>query len=345
MLQSTPAIQDSTNTMAVLAALAEYAASFTIAGEAAMETARHCLIDALARGLDALRDPECAALVGPIVPGAVLPGGARVPGTSLELEPSQAAFCIGLMLCRPAGGEQWLGASGACASDALGAILAAADYQARKATMEGRPPPKVRTLLAAMLKAQEIQSALAAAAEEHYAAGAALRLGRVAAAAIVVAQLGGTLAQSIRAISWACIDGDAHAHAHQPYAIGRRDWAWGDALGRAVRHAFQSLAAGRPSELTADDLGAVELAGLLLRAQRLSPKSAFGRALIDRLAGRGNPRQLEQLAARFRAAVDRSFPTRQAERVKGLFAAPERLDDLPVNELIAALVTNGARRR
>jgi 2-methylcitrate dehydratase PrpD len=335
-------IDDPSDTLSLLVAMADYAAAFPVSGEAAIAAARHCLIDALARGFEALRDPQCAALVGPIVPGAVMPGGSRVPGTSLELEPAQAAFCISLMLCRPAGGERWPAPGGARAADSLGAILSTADYQARKAMMEGRPPPKVRDVLAALLKALEIQGVLAAFDEDYAAGGSPLRLARVAATAMTAAQLGGTQCQIIRAVGHACIDGGMYLHRDERLAVDRKDWAWADTIGRAVRHACQAMACGTPTILTSGDLEVVSLAGILPDTRSV-PRKPFGTTHIDRLAGLQRPRDAERLTSRFRAAVDRCFPARQAQRVKALFAAPERLDDLPVNELIAALVTNGAR--
>ncbi|HYK24610.1 MAG TPA: MmgE/PrpD family protein, partial [Steroidobacteraceae bacterium] len=48
------------------------------------------------------------------------------------------------------------------------------------------------------------------------------------------------------------------------------------------------------------------------------------------------------LFEKFKAAVAARFPARQAERIESLFADPAKLDALPVNELMAALVTNGS---
>jgi 2-methylcitrate dehydratase len=49
------------------------------------------------------------------------------------------------------------------------------------------------------------------------------------------------------------------------------------------------------------------------------------------------------LVRKFQAAVAANFPAKQAERIKALFAlAPRQLDALPVNEFVAAMVTNGA---
>ena len=72
----------------------------------------------------ALGDRDCARLLGPVVPGAELPGGARVPGTACELDPVQAAFNIGAMIRWLDYNDTWLAAEWGHPSDNLGAILA-----------------------------------------------------------------------------------------------------------------------------------------------------------------------------------------------------------------------------
>ena len=323
MLNPTIEVEDQTNTAAVVVALADYATRFAIDDGAAIRTARHCLIDALGCGLEALHEPECAALISPLVPGSMMPGGARVPGTSLELDPAQAAFCTTLMLCRPASRRNRLTSGGA-----FGALLAVADYQARKAIMEGKPPPRVRDVLAAMIKTAEIEGVLAS-------EGATLRSARIAITTIVTTQLGGAPRQIVTALSYACSDGGMQIDEDDRYDIGRRDWAkdWAtaDAVSRAVRYACQAMAAG--SSYLAHP-AAVDLA---------CKRKSFGTAIIDQLAASPGALEVAELTVRFHSAVERHFPARQAERIKVLFAAPERLDDLPINELLAALVTNGAR--
>ena len=79
----------------VLVDIARYVLDHKIDSTLAYETARNCLIDTLGCGLEALDYPACTKLLGPIVPGMVLPHGARVPGTSYQLDPVQAAFNIG----------------------------------------------------------------------------------------------------------------------------------------------------------------------------------------------------------------------------------------------------------
>ena len=95
-------------------------------------------MDTLACGLMALKVPACARLIAPVVPGAVMPGGARVPGTSLELDPVQGAFAIGAMVRWLDFNDTWLAAEWGHPSDNLGGILAVADYLSRQALMHGR---------------------------------------------------------------------------------------------------------------------------------------------------------------------------------------------------------------
>jgi len=339
MLNPALQVEDQTNTASMVVALAEYARGFAIDDAGAIRTARHFLIDGLGGGLAALRDPECAALIGPLVPGCLMPGGARVPGTSLELDPAQAAFCTTLMLGRVASPGNWLRSGGA-----IGALLAVADYQGRKAIMEGKPPPKVRDVLAGMIRTVEIEGVLATEDET-------VRPARIAVTAVAAAQLGGGLQQIATALRYACGGG------MQPDTDGRHviggtdwtgdraddwvdDWAKADAIALAVRHACQAMAAGS-GYLTHP--AAVDLAGRRLGGGSWSPGKSFGTAIIDRLTASRGPLDAAELTHRFNSAVDRHFPARQSERIKTLFAAPERLDDLPVNELLAVLVTNGAR--
>ncbi|HLY53776.1 MAG TPA: MmgE/PrpD family protein, partial [Steroidobacteraceae bacterium] len=146
---------------APLTAIAEYARNFRIDSSTAYETARYCLMDTLACGFMALKYPACRRLLGPVVPGAVMPGGARVPGTSFELDPVQAAFNIGAMIRWLDFNDTWLAAEWGHPSDNLGAVLAAADYRARLAVMSGAAPPNVHDVLTGLIKAHEIQGVLA----------------------------------------------------------------------------------------------------------------------------------------------------------------------------------------
>src|SRR5277367_3821464 len=146
---------------AALVAIADYAKDYKITSSQAYETARYCLMDTLACGFQALKYPACTKLMGPVVPGAVMPGGARVPGTSYELDPVQAAFNIGTMIRWLDFNDTWLAAEWGHPSDNLGGILAVADWLSRNAVAEGREPVTMRRVLEAMIKAHEIQGCLA----------------------------------------------------------------------------------------------------------------------------------------------------------------------------------------
>ncbi|HEX4592597.1 MAG TPA: MmgE/PrpD family protein, partial [Gemmataceae bacterium] len=144
----------------LLQEIAEYTLTAELDSAEAWQTARYCLLDALGCGLLALNYPACAKLIGPVVPGATLTGGSRVPGTSFELDPVQAAFCVGAMVRWLDFNDTWLAAEWGHPSDNLGAILAIADYLGR-AGKQGGNTPTMRTVLEAMIKAYEIQGVLA----------------------------------------------------------------------------------------------------------------------------------------------------------------------------------------
>ena len=124
----------------VLVDIADYVLDYAIDSDLAFETARNCLIDTLGCGIEALDYPACTKLLGPLVPGMELPGGARVPGTAFQLDPVQAAFNIGAMIRWLDFNDTWLAAEWGHPSDNLGAILAVADWLSRQAVAAGRPP-------------------------------------------------------------------------------------------------------------------------------------------------------------------------------------------------------------
>jgi len=140
----------------VLVDIADYVLDHGIDSTLAYETARNCLIDTLGCGLEALDYPACTKLLGPIVPGVVVAQGARVPGTSYELDPVQAAFNIGTMIRWLDFNDTWLAAEWGHPSDNLGGILAVADWLSRHAVAERRPQLPMRDVLTAMIKAHEI---------------------------------------------------------------------------------------------------------------------------------------------------------------------------------------------
>src|SRR6266480_3982494 len=176
----------------VLSAIADYARNFTVESQPAYQTARYCLMDSLACALQALAIPACRKLLGPVVPGAVMPGGARVPGTSFELDPVQAAFNIGTLIRWLDFNDTWLAAEWGHPSDNLGGILAVGDFSSRARITAGEPPLAVRNLLHALIQAYEIQGVLALENSFNRLGIDHVILVRVATAAVATRLLGGS---------------------------------------------------------------------------------------------------------------------------------------------------------
>jgi 2-methylcitrate dehydratase len=242
----------------VLTDIADYALSCEIRSELAYTTARYCLMDTLGCGLEALEYPACTKLLGPIVPGTVVPNGARVPGTAFVLDPVQAAFNIGAMIRWLDFNDTWLAAEWGHPSDNLGGILAVADWLARNARAEGKAPPRMRDVLTAMIKAHEIQGCLALENAFNKVGLDHVVLVKAASTAVVCALLGLSRDETINALSLAWVDGQSlRTYRHAPNTGSRKSWAAGDATSRAVRLALMAKAGemGYPSALTAKTWG------------------------------------------------------------------------------------------
>src|SRR5918994_5195226 len=222
----------------VLTDIADYALSYRVDSHSAYETAYYCLMDTLACGFQALQYPACTKLMGPVVPGATLPGGARVPGTSYELDPVQAAFNIGTMIRWLDFNDTWLAAEWGHPSDNLGGILATADWISRNAST----PLVMRDVLTAMIKAHEIQGVIALENSFNRVGLDHVVLVKVATTAVVANMIGCSFDETVNAISNAWIDGQSlRTYRHAPNAGSRKSWAAGDAPSRGVRIAWMTL--------------------------------------------------------------------------------------------------------
>jgi len=242
----------------VLGKIADYVCHYDVDSELAYETARFCLMDTLASGIQALSYPACTRLLGPVVPGATLSGGARVPGTSFELEPVMAAFNFGAMIRWLDFNDTWLAAEWGHPSDNLGGILTMADYLSRQAEAIGQEPLTMHDVLTAMIKAHEIQGVLALENSYNRAGLDHVLLVRAATTAVVTRMLGGDRDTIINALSNAWMDGGAlRAYRHAPNTGSRKSWAAGDATSRGVRLALMAMTGemGYPSVLTAPGWG------------------------------------------------------------------------------------------
>ncbi len=226
----------------LLTDIADYVADYVIESEEAYDTARYCLIDTVGCALLALRYPECVKLLGPVVPGATLQNGARVPGTRWELDPVRAAFNTGSMIRWLDFNDTWLAAEWGHPSDNLGGILAVADYLGRSGGSAGPHRLNVRDILTAMIKAHEIQGVLALENSFNRVGLDHVVLVRVATAAVTAAMLGGNKEQIINAVSNAWVDGGSlRVYRHAPNTGSRKSWAAGDASSRGVMLALMAM--------------------------------------------------------------------------------------------------------
>ncbi len=267
----------------VLVDIADYVCNATIDSDLAYETAHYCLMDTLACGFQALDYPACTKLLGPVVPGATLPGGARVPGTSYELEPVAGAFNIGTLIRWLDFNDTWLAAEWGHPSDNLGGILASADYLSRIARARGKDPLTMHDVLTAMIKAHEIQGVLALENSYNQVGLDHVLLVRVATTAVVTRMLGGDRDRVINAVSHAWLDGCAlRTYRHAPNTGSRKSWAAGDATSRGVRLALIAMTGemGYPSALTAQTWGYYDV---LFKGQPFKFSQGYGSYVMENI--------------------------------------------------------------
>jgi len=265
----------------VLTDIADYVVDYRIRSEEAYNTARLCLMDTLGCGLEALEYPACTKLLGPIVPGTVVPNGAKVPGTPYQLDPVTAAFNLGAMIRWLDFNDTWLAAEWGHPSDNLGGILASADWLSRTRVAQRKQPLVMRDVLTAMIKAHEIQGVIALENSFNRVGLDHVVLVKVASTAVVTHMLGGTRDEIVNAVSNAWIDGQSlRTYRHAPNTGSRKSWAAGDATSRAVRLALMALRGemGYPSALTAKTWGFYHV---LFKDKPLRFKRTYGSYVME----------------------------------------------------------------
>ena len=263
----------------LLTEIADYVAAANPGSDEAREIAGYCLLDSLGCALLALNYPACTRLLGPLVPGAELPRGARVPGTAYELDPVKAAFDIGTLIRWLDYNDTWLAAEWGHPSDNLGAILAVADYLCRQPDSPRRL--LVGDVLTAMIQAHEIQGVLALDNAFNRVGLDHVLLVRVASTAVATRLLGGSRERIVDAVSHAWLDGGAlRAYRHAPNTGPRKSWAAGDAASRAVRLALMAVAGepGYPSALTAPVWG---FEAVLMRGKAVTLARPLGSYVME----------------------------------------------------------------
>jgi 2-methylcitrate dehydratase len=243
---------------AVLTGIADYVADHRIDSDEAYRTAHYCLLDTLGCGFEALEYPACTKLLGPLVPGTVVPHGAKVPGTPYQLDPVQAAFNLGAMIRWLDFNDTWLAAEWGHPSDNLGGILMTADWLSRTAIAQGRAPLRMGDVLTAMIEAHEIQGVIALENSFNRVGLDHVVLVKLATTAVVSQMLGLSRDEIVNALSLVFVDGQSlRTYRHAPNTGSRKSWAAGDATSRGVRLALIAKTGemGYPSALTAKTWG------------------------------------------------------------------------------------------
>lgn len=261
--------------------IATYVSDYVIDSQEAYHTARLCLMDSIGCALLALRYPECIKLLGPIVPGATLLYGARVPGTQFELDPVRAAFNIGTLIRWLDYNDTWLAQEWGHPSDNLGGILAVADYLSRQALLQGKSPLTIKDVLTAMIKAHEIQGVLALENSFNRVGIDHVVYVKVATTAVIAQWLGADHAQICDALSQAWVDGQSlRTYRHAPNTGSRKSWAAGDATARAVQLALMTMRGekGYPSALSANRWG---LYDVYFKGQPFKMQRSYGHYVME----------------------------------------------------------------
>lgn len=267
----------------VLTDLADYVLNYEITSPLAWETAHHCLLDTLGCGFEALTYPACTKLLGPIVPGTIVPHGAKVPGTNYQLDPIQAAFNLGVMVRWLDFNDTWLAAEWGHPSDNLGGILSVADWLSRTAVAKGKKPLLMREVLDAMIRAHEIQGVMALENSFNKVGLDHVILVKLASTAAVGKLLGLSQDELINALSLAFVDGHAlRTYRHAPNTGSRKSWAAGDATSRAVRLALIAKTGemGYPGVLSAKTWGFYDV---LFKGQEFKFQRDYGSYVMEHI--------------------------------------------------------------
>ncbi|GLO66934.1 MULTISPECIES: bifunctional 2-methylcitrate dehydratase/aconitate hydratase [Oceanobacillus] len=265
----------------IIEEIADYVLHTEITSEEAYRTAHQVLIDTLGCGILALNYPECTKLLGPIVPGTVVPNGSRVPGTSYVLDPVQGAFNIGAMIRWLDYNDTWLAAEWGHPSDNLGGILAVADYVSQERLKKGEEAIKVKEILEMMIKAHEIQGVLALENSLNRVGLDHVLYVKIATTAVVTKMLGGTKEEIQNALSNAWIDNSSlRTYRHFPNTGSRKSWAAGDATSRAVRLALMAIKGemGYATALTAKGWGFQDV---LFKGKELKLSRSLGSYVME----------------------------------------------------------------
>ncbi|MBE89931.1 MAG: 2-methylcitrate dehydratase [Rhodospirillaceae bacterium] len=238
--------------------VANYVLDYKVESTLALETVHLDLFDAIGCAFLALRNPECANRIGPLVDGMTAEDGVPIPGTRLKLDPMSAAFNIAMMIRFLDFNDCWFGKEGSHPSDMIGGILAVSDHVSRRHRIARLDPMSMADVLLHIVKAHEIQGRISEFNVFRTHGFDSCTLAEVACAALFTKFLGGDRDQIINAMSNAFVDGPpVRIYRQSPNTGWRKSWSAADAISRAVRVATMAMRGemGYPNILSAPIFG------------------------------------------------------------------------------------------
>ncbi|MCJ1352237.1 MAG: hypothetical protein MMC33_002221 [Icmadophila ericetorum] len=270
----------------VLQDIATYVFHYEISSSQALNRARLALCDALGCAVETLSiSSDVHHLIGPFIPGTIVPDGFRLVGTSHQLDPVKGAFDLGTLIRYLDHNDAYPGAEWGHPSDNLGAIIPVMDWLSRthasKALPDAGPPLTLRTLLHALIKAYEIQGCFQIRNAFNLVGLDHTILVKVASTAVVSWILGLSEVQTLSALSQAWQDGHPlRTFRQSPNTGPRKGWAAGDACMRAVHLALLTRAGqpGSPTVLTTPKWG---FYGVLFRDKEFVLPRPYGTWVIE----------------------------------------------------------------
>lgn len=242
----------------ILVDIVQYVYHYKIQDDSSFRRARELVIDSLGCAVESLENEDARKIVGMPVPNTIVPGGFRMPGTDLQLDPVKGAFDLGSMIRYLDHNDALPGKEWGHPSDNLGAIIAVMDWLARSPSEPRGPPMTVRTLLEAMIKAYEVQGCFQIANSFNAVGIDHTLLVTVASTPVIAWLMGLDEHQALAALSQAWMDGHPlRTFRAAPNTISRKGWAAGDACMRAVHLTLLTRAGqdGAPNPLTAPKWG------------------------------------------------------------------------------------------
>lgn len=247
----------------ILTDIVTYVYHYEVTDANSFSRARILLLDSFGCAMESLNDNSVKKIIGPYIPGTLVPDGFRLPGTAMQLDPVKGAFDFATMIRYldhndALGGVEW-----GHPSDNLGAIIAVTDWLSRSSREDGQAVPSgpsldIRTLLIAMIKAYEIQGCFQVANSFNAVSIDHTILVKVASTAVISWLFGLSEEQALAALSHAWMDGHPlRTFRAAPNTVSRKGWAAGDACLRAVQLVLLTRAGqeGSPNPLTAPRWG------------------------------------------------------------------------------------------